>query len=108
MHVFTLSGMKYFFPLKILLFQVDKNADIYEVCLRVFKQNGASIDIQPGYCLKCGSYCDLESSRAAVSKALTCIKRYALFNLAPSNLVMKYSFSFTLNIITANFEYFPI
>ncbi|KAG5050261.1 hypothetical protein JHK85_011364 [Glycine max] len=54
---------------------VDKNADIYEVCLRVFKQNGASIDIQPGYCLKCGSYCDLESSRAAVSKALTCIKR---------------------------------
>ncbi|TKY73978.1 RNA polymerase II-associated protein 3 [Spatholobus suberectus] len=54
---------------------VDKNDDIYSVCLRVFKQNGASIHIQPGYCLKCGSCCDLESSHAAVSKALICIKR---------------------------------
>lgn len=54
---------------------VDKNGDINEVCLRVFKQNGASIHIRPGYCLKCDSYCDLESSRASVNKALICIKR---------------------------------
>ncbi|KAK7410797.1 hypothetical protein VNO78_01894 [Psophocarpus tetragonolobus] len=54
---------------------IDKNDDIYEVCLCVFKQNGASIHIRPGYCLKCGSYCDLESSRNAVDKALICIKR---------------------------------
>ncbi|KAK8465279.1 hypothetical protein PHAVU_009G040900 [Phaseolus vulgaris] len=54
--------------------QVDKNDDI-SVCLNVFKQNGAYIHGQPGYCLKCGSYCDLESSQAAVSEALICIKR---------------------------------
>ncbi|KAG5148355.1 hypothetical protein AAZX31_06G133300 [Glycine max] len=54
---------------------VDKNDDIYEVCHHVFKQNGKSIHIQPGYCLKCGSYCDLESSHAAVGKALACITR---------------------------------
>ncbi|XP_028231935.1 uncharacterized protein LOC114412309 isoform X2 [Glycine soja] len=45
---------------------VDKNDDIYEVCHRVFKQNDKSIHIQPRYCLKCGSYCELESLHAAV------------------------------------------
>ncbi|XP_052732052.1 uncharacterized protein LOC108331645 isoform X3 [Vigna angularis] len=54
---------------------VEKNDDICEVSLNVFKQNGAHIHGQPGYCLKCGSYCDLESSHAAVSEALICIKR---------------------------------
>ncbi|XP_027339263.1 SET and MYND domain-containing protein 4 isoform X2 [Abrus precatorius] len=54
---------------------VDKSDDIYEVCFHLFKQNGASIHIQPGYCLKCGSYCDMKSSHAAVDKALICIKR---------------------------------
>nr|KYP53789.1 Serine/threonine protein phosphatase 5 [Cajanus cajan] len=54
---------------------VDKNDDIYEVGLHVFKQNGASVHIRPGYCLKCGSYCDLEASHAAVDKALVCMKR---------------------------------
>ncbi|XP_014522619.1 SET and MYND domain-containing protein 4 [Vigna radiata var. radiata] len=54
---------------------VEKNDDICEVPLNVFKQNGAHIHGQPGYCLKCGSYCDLESSHAAVSEALICIKR---------------------------------
>ncbi|KAH1133283.1 hypothetical protein GLYMA_05G077300v4 [Glycine max] len=49
---------------------VDKNDDIYEVCHRVFKQNDKSIHIQPRYCLKCGSYCELESLHAAVGKAL--------------------------------------
>ncbi|KAK7282465.1 hypothetical protein RIF29_11271 [Crotalaria pallida] len=55
--------------------EVDKNNDIYEVCIHAFNQNDASIPVQPGYCLKCGSYCDLESSHAAVGKALICIKR---------------------------------
>ncbi|KAK7273233.1 hypothetical protein RIF29_14282 [Crotalaria pallida] len=53
----------------------DKNNDIYEVCIHAFNQNDASIPVQHGYCLKCGSYCDLESSHAAVGKALLCIKR---------------------------------
>ncbi|KAK2444714.1 SET and MYND domain-containing protein [Trifolium repens] len=55
--------------------KVIKKDDIYEVCLHAFNQNDASIHIQPGYCLKCGSYCDLEASRATVDKALICIKR---------------------------------
>ncbi|QCE15420.1 SET and MYND domain-containing protein 4 [Vigna unguiculata] len=55
--------------------RVEKNDDICEVCLNVFKQNGAHIHGQPGYCLKCGSYCDLESSHAAVNEAVICIKR---------------------------------
>lgn len=54
--------------------KVIKNDDIYEVCLQ-FNQNDASIHIQPGVCLKCSSYRDLESSRATVDKALICIKR---------------------------------
>ncbi|CAL0327536.1 unnamed protein product [Lupinus luteus] len=55
--------------------EADKNSDIFEVCIRAFSQNDASIPIRPGYCLKCGSCCDLESSYAAVYKALICIKR---------------------------------
>ncbi|XP_057458415.1 uncharacterized protein LOC130749135 [Lotus japonicus] len=55
--------------------KVDKNDDIYEVCRHAFNQNNASIHVQPGYCLKCDSYSDLEFSRAAVDKALICIKR---------------------------------
>ncbi|CAI8598663.1 unnamed protein product [Vicia faba] len=55
--------------------KVIKYDDIYEVCLHAFNQNDASTHIQPGHCLKCGSYCDLESSRAIVDKALICIKR---------------------------------
>ncbi|XP_061356654.1 histone-lysine N-methyltransferase ASHR1 isoform X2 [Gastrolobium bilobum] len=55
--------------------KVDKNDDIYEVCLHALNENDASIHIQPGYCLKCGSYCELESSHAAVDKALITIKR---------------------------------
>lgn len=57
-------------------FQVDKNDDIYQVCPSLFNQNDGFIHIQPGYCLKCGSYCDLESSHAAIGKAWVGIKRY--------------------------------
>ncbi|KAK7317049.1 hypothetical protein RJT34_00961 [Clitoria ternatea] len=53
---------------------VDKKDDIFEACLPLFKQNGAPIHIQPGYCLKCGSYRDLESSHVTVDKALICMQ----------------------------------
>lgn len=69
---------------KTFLFQDIKNDEVYEVCLHAFNRNDASNHIQPGNCLKCGSYCDLKSSRATVDKALICIKRYALFNLYPN------------------------
>ncbi|KAF7816585.1 SET and MYND domain-containing protein 4 [Senna tora] len=55
--------------------QVDKSDDIYQVCVRLSNQNGGSIHIQPGCCLKCGSYRDLESTRAVIDKAWICIKR---------------------------------
>ncbi|XP_057743124.1 uncharacterized protein LOC130961323 [Arachis stenosperma] len=51
--------------------KIDKNDDIH----KVLNQNDASHHIQPGYCLKCGSYRDLVPSRAAVDKALIFIKR---------------------------------
>ena len=74
----NILGFELFSPFKIpSLFQVDKNDDIY----KVLNQNDASLHIQPGYCLKCGSYRDLESSHAAVDKASIFIKRYALFDL---------------------------
>ncbi|CAH9090680.1 unnamed protein product [Cuscuta epithymum] len=31
--------------------------------------------LNPGHCLNCGSYCDLESASAAISKAENCIRR---------------------------------
>ncbi|MED6193508.1 hypothetical protein PIB30_020121 [Stylosanthes scabra] len=51
--------------------KIDKNDDIHTV----LNQNNASCHIQPGHCLKCGSYRDLVSSSAAVDKALIFIKR---------------------------------
>lgn len=39
-------------------------------------QSNGSLHIDPGYCLKCGSYCDLESSLAAVNKSWISIRRY--------------------------------
>ncbi|XAR66066.1 Histone-lysine N-methyltransferase [Bertholletia excelsa] len=46
--------------------KVDKVKDdeIYKVAGRVFEQKGCYNLIEPGYCLKCGSYCDLEASHA--------------------------------------------
>ncbi|XP_028782323.1 uncharacterized protein LOC114738435 isoform X2 [Neltuma alba] len=55
--------------------KVDKNDDIYKICLRLFNQNDGYAHIQPGYCLRCGSYRDFESLYTAVDKAWICIKR---------------------------------
>ncbi|XP_052180260.1 uncharacterized protein LOC127793547 isoform X2 [Diospyros lotus] len=57
--------------------QVDKgrNFDIDKVAGHVFDQHRSSCQIKPGYCLNCGSYCDLGASRAAVDESQLSIKR---------------------------------
>lgn len=50
-----------------MFFQVDM--------LKCLPSNG-SLPIDPGYCLKCDSYCDLESSFAAVNRAWISITRH--------------------------------
>ncbi|XP_054788195.1 uncharacterized protein LOC129294093 isoform X3 [Prosopis cineraria] len=55
--------------------KVNRNDDIYETCLRLFNLNDGYAHIQPGYCLRCGSYRNLESLCATVDKAWICIKR---------------------------------
>jgi hypothetical protein len=48
-------------------------------------QSNGSLDIDPGYCLKCGSYCDLESSLAAVNKSWISIRRYITLSLVEAS-----------------------
>ncbi|KAF1865656.1 hypothetical protein Lal_00005033 [Lupinus albus] len=83
--------------------EADKNSDIYEVCIRAFSQNEASVPIRPGYCLKCGSYCDLESSFAAVDKAIICIKRLqdAILSKEISNTIVTEASKF-LHLLRSN------
>ncbi|PON71106.1 N-terminal acetyltransferase A, auxiliary subunit [Parasponia andersonii] len=50
------------------------NDNINEVTLDVFL-NSSSLSTNRGFCLKCGAYSDLESSRAKVNKAWKCIRR---------------------------------
>ncbi|KAK2637279.1 hypothetical protein Ddye_032071 [Dipteronia dyeriana] len=40
-----------------------------------FEENCRTLNVNPGYCLKCSSYCDLESSGSAVDKAWIYIRR---------------------------------
>lgn len=47
--------------------------------LKCLSCNG-SLPIDPGYCLKCGSYCDLESSFAAVNRAWISITRHVVWS----------------------------
>ncbi|XP_024029703.1 SET and MYND domain-containing protein 4 isoform X2 [Morus notabilis] len=58
-------------------FQVENfNSDYAnEVMLDAFLDSNSSSNVNPGNCLKCGSYCDLETSRATVNKAWKCIRR---------------------------------
>lgn len=49
--------------------------EIKRVACLLFEEIGSCHQIQPGYCLSCGAYCDLEASNAAVNKAETCIRR---------------------------------
>ncbi|XP_062154808.1 uncharacterized protein LOC133862909 isoform X1 [Alnus glutinosa] len=46
-----------------------------EVNMLKHVQSNGSLHIDPGYCLKCGSYCDLEPSLAAVNKSWISIRR---------------------------------
>ncbi|KAK4273796.1 hypothetical protein QN277_017124 [Acacia crassicarpa] len=55
--------------------KVNMNDEIYKICPRLFNQNDGYAHNQPGYCLRCGSYRDLESSCTAVDNAWICIKR---------------------------------
>ncbi|KAJ7959490.1 SET and MYND domain-containing protein 4 [Quillaja saponaria] len=57
--------------------KLDKyeNDDIHEMPQHALDQSNGSLQISPSHCLKCGSYCNLESSRAEVNKAWTRIKR---------------------------------
>ncbi|OVA17151.1 SET domain [Macleaya cordata] len=52
-----------------------KRDGINEVAHLLFEQTDNSLRTNPGYCLNCGSYRDLESSREAIKKAETNIKR---------------------------------
>lgn len=57
--------------------QVDKFGDLYagEMDHNAQEKSYSSLHAGVGYCLKCGSHCDLESSCLMVSKALGNIKR---------------------------------
>ncbi|GAV70275.1 TPR_1 domain-containing protein/TPR_10 domain-containing protein/TPR_11 domain-containing protein [Cephalotus follicularis] len=52
-----------------------KDVDISKVAHFSFEEKNSSLHIDPGYCLKCVSYCDLESSREALSKPWNYIGR---------------------------------
>ncbi|KAI8031024.1 hypothetical protein LOK49_LG01G01123 [Camellia lanceoleosa] len=51
-----------------------KDDDIDKVAGLVFEQTGCSNQIEPGYCLNCGSYRDLEALHAMANKAEICIR----------------------------------
>lgn len=57
--------------------QVEKLGDLYagEMDHNALEKSYSSLRASEGYCLKCGSRCDLESSRMMVSEALGDIKR---------------------------------
>lgn len=57
--------------------QVEKLGDLYagEMDHNALEKSYSSLRASVGYCLKCGSCCDLQSSRLMVSKALGNIKR---------------------------------
>ncbi|XP_062092271.1 uncharacterized protein LOC133798096 isoform X2 [Humulus lupulus] len=58
-------------------FQAENfNSDsINEVTLDTFLHSNNLSNMNPGFCLKCDSYRDLESSRSAVNKGWKCIRR---------------------------------
>ncbi|KAL0321737.1 UNVERIFIED_CONTAM: Stress-induced-phosphoprotein 1 [Sesamum calycinum] len=48
--------------------------NISRVASRLFEQTDYSCCFEPGYCLSCGSLCDLEASQKTITKAEICIK----------------------------------
>lgn len=63
-----------------MIFQIGKLSCDYidSVAYLALQKKNRTLDGDPGYCLKCGSYCNLESSCAAVDEAWIYIKRYIL------------------------------
>lgn len=63
-----------------MIFQIGKLSCDYidSVAYLALQKKNRTLDGDPGYCLKCGSYCNLESSCAAIDEALIYIKRYIL------------------------------
>lgn len=57
--------------------QVDnvKGDDIFKMVQTAFLQSKASFNVNPGYCFKCGSYRNIESSNGVVNKGWTHMKR---------------------------------
>lgn len=49
---------------------------IGEVAHLLLEHTSGILKIGPGYCLSCGTHCDLEASHATLRKAGTAIKRY--------------------------------
>ncbi|XP_057949384.1 uncharacterized protein LOC131144640 isoform X2 [Malania oleifera] len=49
--------------------------DIHNTAHCAFMQSTSSLNIDPGYCLKCGSYCNVKSSDEASNEAWMCIRR---------------------------------
>ncbi|KAH8484633.1 hypothetical protein H0E87_026405 [Populus deltoides] len=49
--------------------------DINDVASLALKFNNSFLHIHPGFCLHCGSHCDLDASREAINKAWSYIKR---------------------------------
>lgn len=49
--------------------------DINDVASLALKFNNSSLHIHPGFCLHCGSHCDLDASHEAINKAWSYIKR---------------------------------
>ncbi|XP_059627848.1 uncharacterized protein LOC132270675 isoform X2 [Cornus florida] len=73
--------------------QVDnlKNDEIYKVAHHVFEEINHTHQIEPGYCLNCGSYRDLEASSARVNEAEIYIRRLhdaIISNEVPANKLL--------------------
>ncbi|XP_044461644.1 SET and MYND domain-containing protein 4 isoform X4 [Mangifera indica] len=85
------------------------------------QKKNRTLDGDPGYCLKCGSYCNLESSCAAVDEAWIYIKRYILLypidcmpqlhtasSIKPANCQVRGFNSFKRNLKDCSFRCFEI
>ncbi|XP_051138521.1 uncharacterized protein LOC127256513 isoform X2 [Andrographis paniculata] len=52
-----------------------KDGDIGRVARRIFDQTNFSSCFKPGYCLSCGTFCDLQASQSTIAEAEICIGR---------------------------------
>ena len=77
-----------------------KDDDLDKVAGCVVEQTSCSNQIEPKYCLSCGSYCDLEASLATAYKAGIRIKRYSY--------LISLEFFFYFSIFQENMAYIYI